>query len=66
MMPVPANIEQVLKEVKFPAKKSDILEQVKKSGESASVREDTLQSLDMLPEKEYKSYADVARELEKR
>ncbi|HWQ47542.1 MAG TPA: DUF2795 domain-containing protein [Methanosarcina sp.] len=59
---VPMDIQHVLQNIKFPAKKNDIIQQARSSGAMA---DPLLENLDMLPDKEYASADEVVKELEK-
>ncbi|HII92582.1 MAG TPA: DUF2795 domain-containing protein [Methanosarcina sp.] len=59
---VPMDIQHVLQNVKFPAKKNDIIQQARSSGAMA---DPLLENLGMLPDKEYASIDEVVKELEK-
>ncbi|PAV13382.1 hypothetical protein ASJ81_18035 [Methanosarcina spelaei] len=59
---VPMDIQHVLQNVKFPAKKNEIIQQAKSSGAMA---DPLLENLGMLPDKEYASIDEVVKELEK-
>lgn len=56
---LPIEIREVLKNTEFPVKKNDIIKQARKS----KATPDILVELGMLPEKEYTSLEDVAKEL---
>lgn len=56
---LPLEIREVLKNTEFPVKRNDIIEQARKS----KATPDILVELGMLPEKEYASLEDVAKEL---
>lgn len=56
---LPMEIQEILKNTDFPVNKNDIIEQERKSGAIP----DILRGLGMLPDKEYTSAEDVAREL---
>lgn len=56
-------MSKMLKDVNFPAKKNDIIEQARKSGAMTDV---LLQKLGMLEDKEYSSTDEVIKELERR
>lgn len=58
---LPMEIQGILKNIDFPVRRNDIIEQARKSGE---IR-DILRELGMLPDKEYDSAEDVAAELHK-
>jgi Protein of unknown function (DUF2795). len=55
---LPMETEKVLEKLKFPVKKSDIIEEARKQG----VQESILQDLGMLPDREYKSIDDIRQE----
>jgi hypothetical protein len=59
---VPMDIQHVLQNVKFPAKKNEIIQQARSSGAMA---DPLLENLGMLPDKEYASIDEVVKELEK-
>lgn len=59
---VPMDIQHVLQNVKFPAKKNEIIQQARGSGAMA---DPLLENLGMLPDKEYASINEVVKELEK-
>lgn len=56
---LPMEIQHILKNLDFPVKRNDIIEQERKS----AAIPDILQELGMLPDKEYNSAEDVAEEL---
>jgi hypothetical protein len=56
---LPLETQKILKNIDFPVKRNDIIEQARKSRASP----DILQELGMLPEKKYNSAEDVAEEL---
>ena len=56
---LPMGAQKILKNIDFPVKRNDIIEQAKKSGAIP----DILRGLGMLPDKEYNSSEDVAEEL---
>jgi ABC-type antimicrobial peptide transport system ATPase subunit len=58
---LPMEIQEILKNIEFPVKKNDIIEQERKSGAIP----DILRELGMLPDKEYNSVEDVAEELQR-
>lgn len=58
---LPMEIQKILKNIVFPVKRKDIIEQERKS----AAIPDILQELGMLPDKEYNSAEDVAEELQK-
>lgn len=58
---LPMEIQKILKNIDFPVKRNDIIEQERKS----AAIPDILQELGMLPDKEYNSAEDVAEELQK-
>ncbi|MCQ1534892.1 DUF2795 domain-containing protein [Methanosarcina sp. KYL-1] len=58
---LPTEIQEILKNIDFPVKRNDIIEQARKSGAIP----DILRGLGMLPDKEYNSAEDVAGELHK-
>lgn len=62
METVPMDIQHVLQNIKFPAKKNDIIQQARSSGAMA---DPLLENLGMLPDKEYASADEVVKELEK-
>jgi hypothetical protein len=55
---LPMEAERVLEKLKFPAKKSDIIAEARKQG----VQDSILESLSMLPDREYKSADDIRQE----
>ncbi len=59
----PIEIKNLLKEINFPAKKNDIIEQASKS---SAIKDTLLQQLGMLQDKEYSSADEVFEELERR
>ncbi len=59
----PMEMQKMLKGINYPAKRSDIIGQAKKSGAMNVV---LLQKLGMLQDKEYASAEEVLKELEKR
>lgn len=63
METVPMDIQNMLQNVKFPAKKNDIMQQARGSGAMA---DQLLENLGMLPDKEYKSADEVIKELQRR
>lgn len=56
---LPMEIQKILKNTDFPVNRKDIIEQERKRGAIP----DILQGLGMLPDREYNSAEDVAREL---
>ena len=58
---LPMDAQKVLKNIDFPVKRNDIIEQARKSGAIP----DILRGLGMLPDREYNSAEDVAEELHK-
>ena len=56
---LPMETQEILKNIGFPVKRNDIIEQASKSGAIP----DILRELGMLPYREYNSAEDVAREL---
>jgi len=56
---LPMEIQGLLNNTDFPVRRNDIIQQAKKSGAIP----DILRELGMLPEKEYTSPEDVAKEL---
>ncbi|MGB9929798.1 MAG: DUF2795 domain-containing protein [Methanosarcina sp.] len=62
MESIPMDIQNLLQKVKFPAKKNDIIQQARQSG---AMSDQLMENLDMLPDKEYKSVTDVAKELQR-
>jgi hypothetical protein len=58
---LPMEIQEILKNIEFPVKKNDIIEQERKSGAIP----DILRELGMLPDKEYNSAEDVTEELQR-
>lgn len=62
METVPMDIQHVLQNIKFPAKKNDIIQQARSSGAMA---DQLLENLGMLPDKEYASADEVVKELQK-
>ncbi len=63
METVPMDIQNVLQNIKFPAKKNDIIQQARSSGAMA---DQLLENLGMLPDKEYASANEVIKELQRR
>ncbi|AKB78489.1 hypothetical protein MSHOH_2006 [Methanosarcina horonobensis HB-1 = JCM 15518] len=63
METVPMDIQNMLQNVKFPAKKNDIIQQARGSGAMA---DQLLENLGMLPDKEYASADEVIKELQRR
>lgn len=59
---VPMDIQHILQNIKFPAKKNDIIQQARSSGAMAKP---LLENLAMLPDKEYASADEIVKELEK-
>lgn len=62
METVPMDIQHVLQNIKFPAKKNDIIQQARSSG---AMTDPLLENLGMLPDKEYTSADEVVKELER-
>ncbi len=60
MLTSPAQIRKFLKDVEYPVKKQDLIEQAKKNNASNEV----LQDLNRIPDKEYTSAIDIDREFE--
>lgn len=56
---LPVKTQEILCSIDFPAKRNDIISQVRKSGAIP----DILREVGMLPDKEYNSAEDVAEEL---
>lgn len=56
---LPMETQEILKNTDFPVKRNDIIEQARKS----EATPDILVELGMLPEKEYTSSEDLAKEL---
>ncbi len=56
---LPMDAQKVLKNVDFPVKRNNIIEQARKSGAIP----DILRGLGMLPDREYNSVEDAAEEL---
>jgi len=56
---LPLETQEILKNIDFPVKRNDIIEQARKNKASP----DILQELGMLPENKYNSAEDVAEEL---
>jgi hypothetical protein len=56
---LPMEIQEILKSTDYPVKRKDIIEQARKSGTIP----DILRALGMLPDKEFNSAEDVAKEL---
>jgi hypothetical protein len=56
---LPMETQEILKSIHFPVKRDDIIEQARKS----EATPDILLELGMLPDREYNSAEDVAREL---
>lgn len=63
METVPMDIQNVLQNIKFPAKKNDIIQQARGKGAMA---DQLLENLGMLPDKEYASADEVVKELQRR
>jgi hypothetical protein len=61
MEELPIEIQEILKNMDFPASRNDIVKKEMKSGAIS----DILRALGMLPEKNYNSAEDVAKELHK-
>ena len=59
---IPMEFQNILKEIKFPAKKSELVSQARNKG----ISDETLADIGMLPDKQYSSADDVMREYEKR
>jgi hypothetical protein len=57
------DIQNVLQNIKFPAKKNDIIQQARSSGAMA---DQLLENLGMLPDKEYANANEVIKELQRR
>lgn len=57
------DIQNVLQNIKFPAKKNDIIQQARGKGAMA---DQLLENLGMLPDKEYASADEVVKELQRR
>ena len=70
----PMALQKFLENVNYPVKKDELIEQVRKNrpNESATmeggnaVLNEMLRHLDMLPDREYKSYDDIVSELMRR
>ncbi len=62
MQTSPVQVQKFLKDINYPAKKSDLIEHAKNHNASNEV----LQDLNNLPDKEYTSAADVSREFKGR
>jgi len=62
ILDLPKETQEILKNIKFPANRDNIIEQTRKSGAT----QDILEDIGMLPDKEYKSANEVARELHRR
>ncbi len=60
MLTSPAQIRKFLKDVEYPVKKQDLIEQAKKNNGSNEV----LQDLNRIPDKEYTGATDIDREFE--
>ncbi len=60
MLTSPAQIRKFLKDVEYPVKKQDLIEQAKKNNASNEV----LQDLNRIPDKEYTGAKDIDREFE--
>lgn len=58
---LPMEIQEILRNMDYPVKKKDIIEQEKKTGAIP----DILRELGMLPDKEYNNAEDVAEELQR-
>ncbi|HII00471.1 TPA: DUF2795 domain-containing protein [Methanosarcinaceae archaeon] len=58
---LPMDAQKILKNMDFPVKRNDIIDQARKNGAIP----DILRGLGMLPDKEYNSAEDVAEELHK-
>lgn len=56
---LPVETQEILKNIAYPVKRNDIIEQARKSGAIP----DILRELGMLPDKEYNSVENVAEEL---
>lgn len=56
---LPVETQEILKNIAYPVKRNDIIEQARKSGAIP----DILRELGMLPDKEYNSLESVAEEL---
>lgn len=56
---LPVETQAILKNIAYPVKRNDIIEQARKSGAIP----DILRELGMLPDKEYNSVENVAEEL---
>jgi hypothetical protein len=56
---LPIEMQKILKNINFPVKKHDIIEQESKS----AAIPDILRELGMLPDKEYNSAEDIAKEI---
>lgn len=56
---LPIEIREILKSTAYPVKRKDIIEQARKSGTIP----DILRALGMLPDKEFNSAEDIAKEL---
>lgn len=59
---LPPEFQSVLKDMKYPIKRNDIVDQARKSG----VTPEILVDLGMLPDKEYKSADEVKKAYEER
>jgi len=58
---LPIEMQKILQTTNFPVKKKDIIDQGKKS----KATPDIMQEFGMLPDKEYNSAEDVAKEIHK-
>lgn len=58
---LPMEAQEILKNIEYPVKRNDIIEQARKS----EAIPDILRELGMLPDKKYNSAEDVAEELHK-
>jgi len=58
---LPIEMQKILQTTNFPVKKKDIIDQGKKS----KTTPDIMQEFGMLPDKEYNSAEDVAKEIHK-
>lgn len=55
----PVEVQKFLKDIEYPVKKNDLIQQAKKNG----VSQEELAVLEKLPDKEYTNSADISKEL---
>jgi hypothetical protein len=62
ILDLPMETQEILKNIKYPTKRDDIIEQTRKSGAT----QDILKDIGMLTDKTYNSAEEVAKELRRR